>query len=407
MEAPEKCCDNQFKVLSSGDYILPPPLQASIDKIVEKEGYISHKTINRSITTSGGNFMGELYEVDIKGTTADGDKETNIFIKNKIDDMQLPTIDVAECYSLENFFYGHLSKLYNDIQNKYNIPIEDRYNMVKSYNAMNPNAIILENLAKKGFTTVHRMEVAPLKFAQLSVQQLARFHGLSWVLEKQQPEYFEKKIRPLKLTLQFNDDYQKFLDNMSTYTDKCVDVENRLRLNNFKPGVMEILKKNFYENSGSKCCLCHGDYRANNILVKKDGDNITEVIPVDYQLLYYGCPVLDFIYFIFPCTDQEFRRKHLDDLKDLYYASLRKFLKYFNMDVESVYPRREFETEYKKRLDFGLVFGLMVTPLLFTNDDDVPDFAKDDLQKLSVTPDPKMDERIRGLVDDFQRWGIL
>ncbi|XP_061714677.1 uncharacterized protein LOC133523215 [Cydia pomonella] len=400
MEAP-------FKVLSDGDKVLPPPLQAAIDKIVEKEGYITYKTVNRSISTSGGNFLANLFEVDIKGKTVDGDKETNIFIKNKMDDIQVTIIDVAECYSLENFFYGHLSKLYDDIQNKANIPVEERYNMVKSYDAMNPNAIILENLAKKGFTTVHRMEVAPLKFAQLSVQQLARFHGLSWVLEEQHPEYFAKKIRSLKFTLQFNDDYQKFIDNMSTYTDKCVDEDQKDKLNKFKSGFLETLKKNHFDNAGIRCCLCHGDYRANNILVKKDGDNITEVIPVDYQLLYYGCPVLDFIYFIFLCTDQEFRRNHLNDLKDLYYESLRMFLKYFNMDVESVYPRREFETEYKKRLDFGLAYSLLLTPILFTNDDDVPDIAKDDLGTLSVTPDPKMDERVRGLLDDFEKWGIF
>ncbi|XP_063382224.1 uncharacterized protein LOC134668712 [Cydia fagiglandana] len=400
MEAP-------FKVLSTGDYILPPPLQDSINKIVENEGYISHKTINRAISTSGGNFLGKLYEVDIKGKTADGDKEINIFIKNKTDDMQMGILDIAECYRLETFFYGHLSKLYDDIQNKTNIPVEERYNIIKSYDAMNPNAIILENLAKKGFTTVHRMEVASLKFAQLSVQQLARFHGLSWVLEKQHPEYFAKKIKCLKTTVIFNEEYQKFIDNMVIYTDKCLDSEQKAVLYKFKSRVMETLKKNVIENAGSRCCLCHGDYRANNILVKKDGDSITEVKVVDYQMLYYGCPVMDFIYFIFPCTDQEFRRKHLDDLKDLYYESLRKFLKYFNMDVESLYPRREFETEYKKRLDCGLAFGLLITPILFTEDDDVPDLAKDDLGTISVTPDIKMDERIRGLVDDFEKWGIL
>ncbi|XP_047993202.1 uncharacterized protein LOC125231708 [Leguminivora glycinivorella] len=407
MEATEKCCDTQFKVLSTGDYILPPPLQASIDKIVEKEGYISHKTINRSISTSGGNFLADLFEVDIKGKTADGDKETNIFIKNKMEDIAVTVLDVSECYNLENFFYGDLSKMYDDIQNKANIPIEERYNMVKSYDATNPNAIILENLSKKGFTTVHRMEVAPLKFAQLSAQQLARFHGLSWVLEKQNPDYFAKKIRTIKPTYKLNDDYQKFVDNMATYTDKCVDGEKRVKLKKFGSRMMEAMQRNYFENDDSRCCLCHGDYRANNILVKKDGEEIIEVIPVDYQLLYYGCPALDFIYFIFPCTDQEFRRQHLDDLKDLYYESLRKFLQYFNMDVESVYPRDEFEREYKKRLEYGLTIALLLTPVLFTNDDDVPDIAHDDLGSISVTPDLKMDERIRGLVDDFEKWHIL
>ncbi|XP_063363608.1 uncharacterized protein LOC134652366 [Cydia amplana] len=399
--------ESSITVLSSGDNILPPPLQASIDKIVEKEGYISHKTTNRSISTSGGNLLGRLYEVDIKGTTANGDEEINIFIKNKIDNMQVGIFDIAECYRLETFFYGDLSKLYDDLQNKATIPVEERYNIVKSYDAINPNAIFMENLGKKGFTTVHRTEVVPLKFAQISVQQLARFHGLSWVLEKLHPEYFAKKIKSLKPTIIFNDDYQKFIDNMDIYTDKCLDSEQKVILYKFKPHIMDTLKKNVIENAGSRLCLCHGDYRANNILMKTDGDSITEVKVVDYQMLYYGCPVMDFMYFIFPCTDQDFRRKHLDDLKNLYYKSLGKFLKYFNMDVESVYPRREFETEYKKRLDTGLIYGLLLTPILFTKDDDVPDLAKDDFGSISVTPDQKMDDRIRGLVGDFQKWGIL
>lgn len=123
--------------------------------------------------------------------------------------------------------------------------------------------------------------------------------------------------------------------------------------------------------------------------------------------MYYGCPVMDFLYFIFPCTDREFRRKHLEDLKNLYYHSLTKFLAYFDMDSETVYPRHEFESIFKDRLDYGLFNGLMLTPILFTDDNDIPDFSQDDIQNVSVTPDHKMEDRVLGLVEEFKEYGIL
>lgn len=270
MEVQEKCCENQFKVLATGEYILPPVLQASVDRIVQKEGYITHKVLNRSISTSGGNYMAELYEVDIKGKTVEGEKETNIFIKNKIENA-VSVIDVDGAYSLETFFYDELSEIYEDFQNKANIPLGERYNMAKSYDASNPDAIILENLTKKGFSTCHRMDVIPLKFAELSVEQLARFHGLSWVLEKQHPEYYAKHIKAMRIPYKVNDEFEAFFEQMSSHTRKLVDSDTAPKLDKFTSGAVDKLREYLFENRKNSvtCSLCHGDYRANNILMKK------------------------------------------------------------------------------------------------------------------------------------------
>lgn len=77
------------------------------------------------------------------------------------------------------------------------------------------------------------------------------------------------------------------------------------------------------------------------------------------------------------------------------------------MDSETVYPRHEFESIFKDRLDYGLFNGLMLTPILFTDDNDIPDFSQDDIQNVSVTPDHKMEDRVLGLVEEFKEYGIL
>ncbi|XP_028171953.1 uncharacterized protein LOC114361184 [Ostrinia furnacalis] len=102
-----------------------------------------------------------------------------------------------------------------------------------------------------------------------------------------------------------------------------------------------------------------------------------EVILLDYQHAFYGCSIIDFIYFIIAGTDQDFRRNHLEHLKDVYHNTMAKFLSYFGIDIEKHYPRKEFERLFKERLDYGLMLS--------------------DLIK----------KRVRGIVDDYVEWGYI
>lgn len=128
---------------------------------------------------------------------------------------------------------------------------------------------------------------------------------------------------------------------------------------------------------------------------------------IDYQILHYGCPVLDLIYFIFHGTDQEFRRQHMTNLQNLYYTAMSEFLAKFEINIDKYYNFTEFECDFREKLDFGLIVNLFYAPFLFALEDEAPDVTTEDLSSLKFKVDDKFTARIRGVVDDFIQWGYI
>lgn len=245
---------------------LPCSLQTSLERIAQKEGYLKYKLLSRSISTEGGNYMASLYEVDIKGRTTTGEKETNIFIKHSIPEFNLA--DVSEIYCRELFFYNEVSKVFTSLEDEAKIPAEERYKSAKSYYESNSEAIILQNLSKDGFTTVFRMNVMPLKFAELSIQQLAKFHSLGLVMERNRPEFFEKKIKHLKQIIKFEEKNLEFCKKMFGTSVAILENETRKKLEEQYPELLDKYMKCLNGDGTKFKNLCHGDYRMNNILMK-------------------------------------------------------------------------------------------------------------------------------------------
>ncbi|XP_049874263.1 uncharacterized protein LOC126372507 [Pectinophora gossypiella] len=387
--------------------MLPPILTKSIDNIIKKEGYITCNFNNKIISTNGGSYLGTLYEVKLKGKTAKGNKETNIFIKHIIPQKQEDIFSVTEAYFKESFFYKEITKVFMKLQDEAEVPNEDRLKMVKSFDDTNTELICLENMAVDGYKTLNRMDVLPLKFAELSIKQLASFHGLSLVLKIKQPEYFDKNLKVFKQFFSCNDDWRAFVKNMVEQSCQNLNEECKKKVMDFLPSYWAKFPLYMEDSSMPGCTICHGDYRQNNVLMREVNGEITEVVPVDYQLLYYGNPINDFLYFIFTASDREFRKNHLENLKNLYYISLEKFLKYFNLDLQSFYPRNEFERQYKERFDYGLMMALFSAPFCFTVEDQVPMIGEQKMKAVTFVLDRRIDERIQGVVDDYIQWGYL
>ncbi|XP_075979082.1 uncharacterized protein LOC142978494 [Anticarsia gemmatalis] len=385
----------------------PSKLDQAIKKIAEKEGFIKYKVDKKCVSTNGGNYLGELYEIDVKGKTKDGEKTLHIFVKNAIDaDGSFKILSVSNVYNTENFAYKDLAKVFEELQDEANVPRDERYKMVKVYDETFADAIIMENVTKKGFTTYHRMDVMSLKFVQLAIQHLARFHGLSFVLKEKRPEYFNKKIKSLKYPVTFGEDWKIMAKSMKDSIMCHVDDKYADRIEKLYENVADKFAYNFNDES-VQVCLCHGDYRPNNIMTKieEDGD-VTDLVPVDYQLIFYGCPIFDFLYLIYCCTDREFRKTHMTYLKDLYHDSLKTFLEYFNLDVNEVYPKEEFERVYTEKLDQGLYYSLIFLPWLFAAEDDVPDVTQE-FSEMRIKIDDRVNDRLRGVIEEYVEWGYL
>ncbi|XP_040564660.1 uncharacterized protein [Lepeophtheirus salmonis] len=93
------------------------------------------------------------------------------------------------------------------------------------------------------------------------------------------------------------------------------------------------------ENSKLKT-MNHGDFSINNILYRPSDNH---VIMIDYQLMQVSHPAKDFWYFVYTCTDKDWRERHLEDLKKAYFETYSSYLiPEFQMEYDEF--SKEFET---------------------------------------------------------------
>ncbi|XP_032529885.2 uncharacterized protein LOC116779609 [Danaus plexippus] len=382
-------------------------VQETLEQIIAKEVYKSYEIFIKKLSTDGGNYFGDLYEIDVKGTTAKGFKEINLFVKQAI--KMNPTesvLNVNSIYQNELLVYTELSKVYSNLQDEAGIPSSERFKMVNSYNESNEDAIILENLSKKGFEVRNRMDVVSLSFAIASIKEIAKFHGLSFVLEHKESDYCYNKLKKLQSPIQVNDSMKELVKMLSNDIVKYFDCDIQKKLRNFSDKICDKLPKYFQGKTGSVKCLCHSDFRINNILFKEKGSESAEAILIDYQLIFWGSPVFDLLYFFYICTDREFRKNHMTYLKNIYHDTLRNYLNYFKIDVDKIYPKNIFLDDFEDHLEVGLLVAFYGLPFCFTREEEVPDF-KDNVTDMKIKLHDSFVERFEGIVDDYLEWGII
>ncbi|KAI5638935.1 ecdysteroid kinase domain-containing protein [Phthorimaea operculella] len=387
---------------------IPQNLQIPLDNIIKKEGYLSYKAEIDEVGAKGISFISKTYTVNIKGKTENGDKDVKLFVKISISvEMMKDVCDMPHAYAAEAFFHNELSQIFEELQDDAGIAPPDRLRIIKSYGECNFEVTILENVAVKGYKTCHRTYTMDLEVAETALKELAKFHALSFVVKAKKPEYYANKIKGLKHPFVFNKEFDRSVLNVA-----------QTALEHIKEGTRENLVK-FLENYGSKwrnyqqdltstvCCLCHGDFRLNNILLKYAGDKLEDLYIIDYQLMNFGSPIYDFLFFIFTGTDQQFRRQHLDHLRHFYYESFSEFLKKFNLNSEDIYPKREFEKDYRERLDYGLIVALFFMSFILADDKTIPDLDKESMADMDIKVLKDYPIRMQGLVDDYIEWGYL
>lgn len=254
---------------------LYPSVKNAIQKIIQTEEFTKYKVIVEAVIPDGGNYLASLYIIDIEGDTQNGTKKVNLFVKQTVCAENLyGFIDIERAYLTEVFFYTELAAVFEELQTKARLSLDQRFRNVKCWRGSGVDAIIMENLAKKGYKTPNRMDIMPLKFAQLSVVQLARLHALSFVMQKEKPDYFEKTAKNIKTVLNLNDKYIEVATKYSEVAVSHFDEDKRTEIINDMPGLIATFFSYLNETVSSVNCICHGDYRMNNILGKEEVSNI-------------------------------------------------------------------------------------------------------------------------------------
>lgn len=127
-------------------------------------------------------------------------------------------------------------------------------------------------------------------------------------------------------------------------------------------------------------------------------------MPIDYQLIHYGNPVFDFLYLIYSSTDREFRKAHFINLKELYYETLDKFLQYFQLEADVVYPRKDYDRVFEEKLDFGLIIALYLLPFLLSSGNEIPDTLN---KEVHFSLGASFKDRMEEVIEEFVEYGFF
>jgi hypothetical protein len=139
---------------------------------------------------------------------------------------------------------------------------------------------------------------------------------------------------------------------------------------------------------------------------------------LDFQLIRYGAPVNDLVYFIFTSTNEELRDEHYENLLQIYHNTLCDFITRLGSDGEKLYSYTDFKNQLKKFGRYGLLMAVMLIQLIVADAQDLPDMdqvAKDmannkvdafDMANTVNTETEKLyTKRMNGVVRDIIRLG--
>ncbi|XP_014093940.2 uncharacterized protein [Bactrocera oleae] len=246
------------------------------------------------------------------------------------------------------------------------------------YNIDTPSefgVILLEDLRPLGYKNANRLEGLNLEHTKAVLERLSQWHaasaarvetkgiypeiiakGMFSETQRETMENFSATIKPQFLSS------IKTIEGSEDYMDDLVNV-----LHN----ITDLLFSTSKYDPNEFNVLNHGDCWSNNIMFKYDEEGkIVDAVLIDYQMVNYGSPAKDLLYFLLSSTAYDLKVKEFNYLIKFYHENLTK-----NLTILK-YPKKlpslkEIHCAIIKYGIWGLStsFGVMAAALLESNHD--------------------------------------
>lgn len=266
--------------------------------------------------------------------------------------------------------------------------------------------IVLENLSSNGYRTIDKMRFLEYEEVLVIVQQLAKLHASSIIYEEQKSKELERQY---SLIEEYKNELdESFFNDREGFPNHCgVDASVKGVLSEidlfdfpetlasgkkFKEVAKPVLYKIYDLVKPSKKwrnVLSHGDLWATNFLIKYDSDKKpVDCKFVDFQCGRYVPPAQDVISMIYLTTSRIFRQSYMYPLLGIYYNYLEKYLKAFNISIQSIIPFNDFLESCEEQKVFAIVQTTIYFPLILISNDFVEKYMRDgDLHKKALFED--------------------
>lgn len=247
------------------------------------------------------------------------------------------------------------------------------------------NILVLEDLGQAGYRAVKPNVVLDVDGLKMVIGKLARFHACGVIVEELETQKTGKIFRfnhqhedIMKESFQVYDgELKKMYDGalkalihvfkkLDSLTHdlhlSSDDLESQLRKFSFS----RFAK--FASSQTVRNVINHGDMYIANMMFNFDNKGtIKEGILVDFQLLRYIPPCFELLFFIYVSSTKETRTKHFKELLDHYYETFSASLKMFDLDVEQIITRKQFDEDLEQKKSASLVVAFDYAHIIHNN----------------------------------------
>ncbi|XP_028129761.2 uncharacterized protein LOC114325830 [Diabrotica virgifera virgifera] len=360
-------------------------LPDDINELIENS--LGEKLDNFEVSVHGTNekgegFVGEILFLSLKHKISG--KEDHLVVKIVLVSEVETTIDfLSSSYLNEIYFYTELWPALQAFQRKFPkvIPLDIVAHCYGDCREKGKEKIVLDNLKYKNYDVHPKTVPVSTELYTKTFELYGRYHALSFAYKHHEKDEFQRLAKPLA------NNWEGFLGLemiKKEIHDDFFMMEEILRRNNendvirkiqpyIKNGV-EIFRRSLHYE-GPNSVIVHGDSWSNNMMLKyNDSKELEDIKLIDYQMATLGTPVYDLTYAFYSGADQE-TLKNWEHFLKIYYNSLSKSLKDYDLDVENIYPYEILKKEWKENIQFGFLMSLMIWGSKYLDIGDVSNLA--------------------------------
>uniref|UniRef100_A0A1Y9H2E4 CHK domain-containing protein n=1 Tax=Anopheles dirus TaxID=7168 RepID=A0A1Y9H2E4_9DIPT len=316
----------------------------------------------------GQNFMSAIVRATVHyalgGTQPAHPATVSLIVKTKLADADLAQeVDQLNVFGIEKTVYGPVLKAVRELLTSFG----DCTQFAPRFIYADEHALVLEDLAGKGYRQPDRKARLDQPHMRLIVRKLAKFHAATAVLGRKNRDLFNmlasssfaSEGNPIHLfyanAIQQCIEQTRKVPELKQYTDFLVA---------FHADAVEREAQCYERDEGAFNVLNHGDMWLNNLLWKYDEQGAAEdVIMVDYQESFYGSPAFDLNHLLYTSANNAIQRAGFDELVQLYTDELQGALRQFKYDGPLPdLDRIRAEMELKR--DHALIVTTCIVPPL-------------------------------------------
>ncbi|XP_035897702.1 uncharacterized oxidoreductase dhs-27-like [Anopheles stephensi] len=367
-----------------GRHELPKYFYTAMEQVAKGEGFNAgqYSVEVEDGSSKGDGFAGELFRAYL----SEGDRREVYLCKipplNEARRQQFGTMAIFE---REALVYNTFLPLMFAYQEEKGISREDGFFCTPKcyyahYDGPTEEAIIvMEDLRQSEYTMFNKDKPVDYEHIRLAVEQLARYNAVSLAMKHDRPQQFAQfKVHdPMKDMMGPGNPFLMMLQKTGADAIETLEpheTKERAKVQKLLDNMVADFERfDKHELAEPYAVLGHGDCWINNMMYRYRRGAPEQVILLDWQSARYCSPILDLAYFILCCTDEEFRRRHYDEMMSVYYNSLAALLEKLGHSPQQIFPRTAFLRQLRQYGRFGLLLAAFVVPMMCTRKEDLLD----------------------------------